>query len=98
MAFSGDFALVATLQNFRICAMGVSLQNLPRLGFTGSLGASVSGKMLCNVCTLSAFQLRGDGIWARVFCVAFFSGDFPLVATLQNFRMCAMSVSLLNLP
>ena len=30
--------------------------------------------------------------------VAFFSEDFPLVATLQNFRKCAMRVSLPNLP
>ena len=43
-------------------------------------------------------ELGDDGICARVFFVAFFSGEFPLVATLQNFRKSAMRVSLPNLP
>ena len=35
------FPLVATLQNFRKCALRVSLPNLPYLGFTGTLGAAI---------------------------------------------------------
>ena len=96
--FSEDFPLVATLQNFRKCAMTVSLPNLPYLGFAGTLGDAVCSKMLCYVCTLSALYLGGDHICARLIFVAFFSEDFPLVATLQNFRKCAMRVSLPNLP
>ena len=96
--FSGDFPLVATFQNFRKCAMRVSLPNFPWLGFTGPLGAAVCSKMLCYVCTWRGLYLESDGICASVFFVAFFSGDFTLVLTLQNFRKCAMRVSLPNLP
>ena len=49
-----EFSLVATLQNLRKCAMGVSLPDLPYLGFTGTWGAAVCSKMLCYVDTLSA--------------------------------------------
>ena len=62
------------------------------------MGAAVYSKMLCYVCTLSAFLLGGDGICTRVFFVAFFLEDFPLVATLLNFIKCALRVSLPNLP
>ena len=47
---------------------------------------------------LNCILIGEDGICARVFFVAFFSGEFPLVATLQNLRNCAMRVSLPNLP
>ena len=95
---SAALSLVATLQNFRKCALRVSLPNLPSLGFTGTLGAAVCCKMLCYVGTLSAFDLRDNGICARVFFLAFFLQVFPMVATLQNFRKCAVRVSLPNLP
>ena len=42
--------------------------------------------MLCYVGTLRAFYLGDNGICARVFFLAFFLQDFPLVATLQNFE------------
>ena len=64
----------------------------------GTLGAAVSCKMLCYVGTSSAFYLGDNGICARVFFLSFFLQDFPLVATLQNFRKCALRLSLPNLP
>ena len=96
--FLQDFPLVATLQNFRKCALRVCLLNFPELGIRGSLGDAVFCKMLCYVGTSSAFKLGDDSICARVFFVAFFLQDFPLVATLENFRKCALRVCLLNLP
>ena len=39
-----------------------------------------------------SWHLR-QGVFCGLVC-----GDFPLVATLQNFRKCAMKVSLPNLP
>ena len=78
--------------------MGVSLPNLPELGFTGTLGAAVCSKMLCYVCTSSAMKLGDDGICARAFFVAYILEEIPLVATLQNLRKCAMWVSFPNLP
>ena len=40
--------------------------------------------MLCYVGTLSASEVGDDGICVRVFFVALFLEDFPLVATLVN--------------
>ena len=95
--FLQEFPLVATLQNFRKRALRVPLENLPLLGFKGTLGAAVCSKMLCKVGTKSAFKLKDDCICVRVFFVAFFLQEFPLVATLQNFRKRALRVSLANL-
>ena len=56
--------------------------------------------LLQNVALCWLFKcvlLGDDGIFARVFFLAFFLQDFPLVATLQNFRKCALRVCLLNL-
>ena len=64
----------------------------------GHFGSAVCCKMLCYVGTLSAFKLGDNDIRARVLFLAFFLQDFPLVATLQNFRKCALRVSLPNLP
>ena len=75
--FLEEFPLVATWRNFRKCAMRVSLPNLFSLGFTGTLGAAPSSKMLCYVCTLSAFYIRDDGICARVFLWRSFWRSFP---------------------
>ena len=43
------------------------------------------------------FKIRHDGIGARVFFLAFFLQEFPLVPTLQNFRKRALGVPLANL-
>ena len=53
--------------------------------------------MLCQVSTLRKFQLRLDGIRARVFFLAFFLQEFDLLLTLQNFRKRALGVPLANL-
>ena len=61
------------------------------------MGAAVCSKMLCYVGTLSKSKLEHDGICARVFFVAFFLQEFPLVATLQNFRKRVLRGFLANL-
>ena len=46
---------------------------------------------------LKEILVRHDGIGARVFFLAFFLHEFPLVPTLQNFRKRALGVLLANL-
>ena len=95
--FLQEFDLLPTLQNFRKRALGVPLANLTQLGSTGTFRGAVCSKMLCQVGTLRKFQLRHDGIRARVFFLAFFLQEFDLLPTLQNFRKRALGVPLANL-
>ena len=53
--------------------------------------------MFCYVGTLRKSKLAHDGIGAKVFFLAFFLQEFPLVPTLQNFRKRALGVLLANL-
>ena len=82
-------------QNLIKCAMGKSLLNLPRLyGHFGIRGLQ-QNVVLCllfkNILIKRWWHLR-QGVF-----VAYFLEEFPLVATLQNLRKCAMRVSLPNL-
>ena len=95
--FLQEFDLLPTLQNFRKRALGVPLANLTQLGSTGTFRGAVCSKMLCQVGTLRKFQLRHNGIRARVFFLAFFLQEFDLLPTLQNFRKRALGVPLANL-
>ena len=51
--FLEEVPLVATLENFRKCAIRVSLPNSPELGFTDTLEAAVCSKMFFYVGTSS---------------------------------------------
>ena len=95
--FLQEFDLLPTLQNFRKRALGVPLANLTQLGSTGTFRGAVCSKMLCQVGTLRKWQLKHDGIRARLFFLAFFLQEFDLLPTLQNFRKRALGVPLANL-
>ena len=95
--FLQEFDLLPTLQNFRKRALGVPLANLTQLGSTGTFRGAVCSKMFCQVGTLWKWQLKHDGIRARVFFLAFFLQEFDLLPTLQNFRKRALGVPLANL-
>ena len=62
-----EFPLILLSRNLRKCAIRVFLPNLPKLGSTGTFGAAVSSRILCDVCTSGACYLEDDGICARVF-------------------------------
>ena len=66
-------------------------------GLQQNVVLAVCSKMLCYVGTRKKLYLGHNGIRARVFFVAFFLHEFPLVATLQNFRKRELRVSLANL-
>ena len=53
--FSGQFPLVPPLKNLRKWAIWVSLQHFPYLGFAGTYGVAVSGRMFSDVWALSAY-------------------------------------------
>ena len=80
----------------------MSLRNWPLLGIAGTFRAAVSGTMLSDDCTLSAYLLIEDGICGRVFLEpatsAYFLSDFPLVPPLKNLKKGPILVSLRNWP
>ena len=53
--FSGQFPLVPPLENLRKWAIWVSLRHLSYIGFAGTYGVAVCGKMLSNIWSLSAY-------------------------------------------
>ena len=53
--FLSDFPLVPLLKNFKKWPILVSLPNWPLLGIAGTFRAAVSGTMLPDNCTLSAY-------------------------------------------
>ena len=65
-------------------------------GHFGSRGLKQNG-VLCLHFKIILIKIRWH-LRQGVFCGLFFLEAFPLVATVQNFRKCAMRMSLPNLP
>ena len=97
LLFAGVF-LVRNFTEFQKTRVEGLLAKFAIARLYGHFGSRDLQQNVVQSWTLSATKLRDDGICARVLFVAFFLQEFPLVATLQNFRKRALRVSLANLP
>ena len=74
------FSLVPPFLFFRKCGFSMTSRKLPKLGHSGTFRAAVCAKMVSSVCTLNAYKLEDNAIFASVLWdlsnEGYFLGDF----------------------
>ena len=91
------FSLVPPFLFFRKCGFWMTSRKLPKLGHSGTFRAAVCAKMVSSVCTLNAYKLEDNAIFASVLLglsnECYFLADFlkislgPPFALLRKMRV-----------